>query len=79
MAIVEVKVPQLSESVAEATMLTWKKKAGGYQRAGPAGLDAGAAHGRTGGDRERTQTQAHVALTTVRRCEAIVLRRRERV
>src|SRR5258708_10498238 len=28
MAIVEVKVPQLSESVSEATMLTWKKKAG---------------------------------------------------
>ncbi|CAM3363813.1 2-oxoglutarate dehydrogenase complex dihydrolipoyllysine-residue succinyltransferase [Paracidovorax anthurii] len=28
MAIVEVKVPQLSESVAEATMLSWKKKAG---------------------------------------------------
>ena len=28
MAIVEVKVPQLAESVAEATMLTWKKKAG---------------------------------------------------
>ena len=28
MAIVEVKVPELSESVAEATMLTWKKKAG---------------------------------------------------
>ena len=28
MAIVEVKVPQLSESVAEATMLNWKKKAG---------------------------------------------------
>ena len=28
MAIVEVKVPQLSESVAKATMLTWKKKAG---------------------------------------------------
>jgi 2-oxoglutarate dehydrogenase E2 component (dihydrolipoamide succinyltransferase) len=28
MAIVEVKVPQLSESVAEATLLTWKKKAG---------------------------------------------------
>ena len=28
MAIFEVKVPQLSESVAEATMLTWKKKAG---------------------------------------------------
>ena len=28
MAIVEVKVLQLSESVAEATMLTWKKKAG---------------------------------------------------
>lgn len=28
MAILEVKVPQLSESVAEATMLTWKKKAG---------------------------------------------------
>ena len=25
MAIVEVKVPQLSESVAEATMLTWKR------------------------------------------------------
>ncbi|XAH25721.1 2-oxoglutarate dehydrogenase complex dihydrolipoyllysine-residue succinyltransferase [Xylophilus sp. GW821-FHT01B05] len=28
MAIVEVKVPQLSESVAEATMLQWKKKIG---------------------------------------------------
>ena len=28
MSIVEVKVPQLSESVAEATMLTWKKKVG---------------------------------------------------
>ncbi len=28
MAIVEVKVPQLSESVAEATMLQWKKKPG---------------------------------------------------
>ncbi|QHE85806.1 2-oxoglutarate dehydrogenase complex dihydrolipoyllysine-residue succinyltransferase [Hydrogenophaga sp. BPS33] len=28
MAIVEVKVPQLSESVAEATLMTWKKKAG---------------------------------------------------
>jgi 2-oxoglutarate dehydrogenase E2 component (dihydrolipoamide succinyltransferase) len=28
MALVEVKVPQLSESVAEATMLTWKKKVG---------------------------------------------------
>ena len=28
MAIVEVKVPQLSESVAEATMLAWKKKVG---------------------------------------------------
>jgi 2-oxoglutarate dehydrogenase E2 component (dihydrolipoamide succinyltransferase) len=28
MAIVEVKVPQLSESIAEATMLTWKKKPG---------------------------------------------------
>jgi len=28
MAIVDVKVPQLSESVAEATMLQWKKKAG---------------------------------------------------
>jgi 2-oxoglutarate dehydrogenase E2 component (dihydrolipoamide succinyltransferase) len=28
MAIVEVKVPQLSESIAEATMLQWKKKAG---------------------------------------------------
>ena len=28
MAIVEVKVPQLSESVAEATMLVWKKKVG---------------------------------------------------
>jgi 2-oxoglutarate dehydrogenase E2 component (dihydrolipoamide succinyltransferase) len=28
MAIVEVKVPQLSESVAEATMLQWKKKLG---------------------------------------------------
>ncbi len=28
MAIIEVKVPQLSESVAEATMLQWKKKPG---------------------------------------------------
>ncbi|MBM3386911.1 MAG: dihydrolipoamide succinyltransferase, partial [Betaproteobacteria bacterium] len=28
MAIVEVKVPQLSESVAEATLLSWKKKVG---------------------------------------------------
>ncbi|MES2633799.1 MAG: 2-oxoglutarate dehydrogenase complex dihydrolipoyllysine-residue succinyltransferase [Pseudomonadota bacterium] len=28
MAIVEVKVPQLSESVAEATLVQWKKKAG---------------------------------------------------
>ncbi len=28
MAIVEVKVPQLSESVAEATLLAWKKKVG---------------------------------------------------
>jgi 2-oxoglutarate dehydrogenase E2 component (dihydrolipoamide succinyltransferase) len=30
MAIIEVKVPQLSESVAEATMLTWKKKVGDF-------------------------------------------------
>ena len=28
MAVIEVKVPQLSESVAEATLLTWHKKAG---------------------------------------------------
>jgi pyruvate/2-oxoglutarate dehydrogenase complex dihydrolipoamide acyltransferase (E2) component len=28
MALVEVKVPQLSESVAEATLLQWKKKVG---------------------------------------------------
>ena len=28
MSIFEVKVPQLSESVAEATLLQWKKKAG---------------------------------------------------
>ncbi len=28
MAIVEVKVPQLSGSVAEATLLQWKKKPG---------------------------------------------------
>ena len=28
MAIVEVKVPQLSESVAEATLLQWNKKPG---------------------------------------------------
>jgi hypothetical protein len=28
MAIIDVKVPQLSESVAEATMLQWKKKPG---------------------------------------------------
>jgi 2-oxoglutarate dehydrogenase E2 component (dihydrolipoamide succinyltransferase) len=30
MALVEVKVPQLSESVAEATMLQWKKKVGDF-------------------------------------------------
>jgi 2-oxoglutarate dehydrogenase E2 component (dihydrolipoamide succinyltransferase) len=30
MSIVEVKVPQLSESVAEATLLQWKKKAGDH-------------------------------------------------
>jgi 2-oxoglutarate dehydrogenase E2 component (dihydrolipoamide succinyltransferase) len=28
MAIIDVKVPQLSESVAEATLLQWKKKPG---------------------------------------------------
>ncbi len=28
MALVEVKVPQLSESVSEATLLQWKKKTG---------------------------------------------------
>ena len=28
MALVEVKVPQLSESIAEATLLQWKKKVG---------------------------------------------------
>jgi 2-oxoglutarate dehydrogenase E2 component (dihydrolipoamide succinyltransferase) len=28
MAIIEVKVPQLSESVAEATLLQWHKKIG---------------------------------------------------
>ena len=28
MAIVEVKVPQLSESVSEATLIEWKKKPG---------------------------------------------------
>ncbi|HVL74558.1 MAG TPA: biotin/lipoyl-containing protein, partial [Noviherbaspirillum sp.] len=28
MAIIEVKVPQLSESVAEATLLSWHKKVG---------------------------------------------------
>ena len=28
MSIVEVKVPQLSESVSEGTLLTWKKKPG---------------------------------------------------
>src|SRR5687767_8295810 len=28
MTIINVKVPQLSESVAEATLLSWKKKAG---------------------------------------------------
>ena len=28
--LIEVKVPQLSESVAEATLLTWHKKAGDY-------------------------------------------------
>ena len=52
MAIVEVKVPQLSESVAEATLLKWKKKAGeagdapaeihqGLAGTGAAGLVAG--------------------------------------
>src|SRR4249920_799963 len=30
MAIVEVKVPQLSESVAEATLLQWKKRPGEF-------------------------------------------------
>ena len=30
--LVEVKVPVLSESVAEATLLTWHKKAGEYVR-----------------------------------------------
>jgi 2-oxoglutarate dehydrogenase E2 component (dihydrolipoamide succinyltransferase) len=30
MSIVEVKVPQLSESVSEATLLTWKKRPGDY-------------------------------------------------
>ena len=30
MSIVEVKVPQLSESVAEATLLQWKKKIGEF-------------------------------------------------
>ncbi|HRH30353.1 MAG TPA: dihydrolipoamide succinyltransferase, partial [Aquabacterium sp.] len=28
MALIDVKVPQLSESVAEATLLTWKKRPG---------------------------------------------------
>jgi dihydrolipoamide dehydrogenase len=28
MATIEVKVPQLSESVSEATLMQWKKKAG---------------------------------------------------
>ena len=28
MALVEVKIPQLSESVSEATLLQWKKKTG---------------------------------------------------
>jgi 2-oxoglutarate dehydrogenase E2 component (dihydrolipoamide succinyltransferase) len=28
--LIEVKVPALSESVAEATLLTWHKKAGDY-------------------------------------------------
>ena len=28
MSIIEVKVPQLSESVSEATLLTWRKKIG---------------------------------------------------
>lgn len=33
MALTEIKVPQLSESVAEATMLTWKKKIGDWVEA----------------------------------------------
>ena len=63
MAIVEVKVPQLSESVAEATMLQWKKKAGeavahrrdpdrDRNRQGGAG-SAGARGRRAGRDRAR--------------------------
>ena len=28
MSIIEVKVPQLSESVSEATLLNWRKKVG---------------------------------------------------
>ena len=28
--LVDVKVPQLSESVAEATLVTWRKKPGDY-------------------------------------------------
>ena len=38
MAIVEVNVPQLSESVAEATMLQWKKKGTEIYQALPADL-----------------------------------------
>ena len=30
--LVEVKIPQLSESVSEATLLTWHKKTGDYVR-----------------------------------------------
>ena len=30
MSLVDIKVPQLSESIAEATLLTWKKKAGEF-------------------------------------------------
>ena len=39
MAIVEVKVPQLSESIAEATMLNWKKKPGEAVAVGGEGAD----------------------------------------
>ena len=69
MAIVEVKVPQLSESVAEATLLQWKKKPGeavddrrdpdrDRDRQGRA-RGAGAGRRRAGADRQERRRQLH--------------------
>ena len=69
MSLIEVKVPQLSESVAEATLLQWKKKPGPGGRAGrDPGRDrdrqgrprgAGAGGGRAGPDHQERRRQLH--------------------